>query len=145
MTPRALIRPASLDDAAEIAELVTDLGYATSALAMRERLSFIAADPDKATFVADAGGTVQGVAGVSVDRSYERDGCYSRLLVLVVASASRGGGIGRLLVEAVEDWARARGAQELYVNSGLHRGDAHAFYERAGFTRNGFRFVKPLA
>lgn len=141
---RAEIRQAVIGDAERIAELVTELGYPTASEAMRERLAVILNDPGYATFVAEAGGNVVGVAGASLGWYYEKDGLYSRLVVLAVSSTARGLGIGAQLVEAVERWSTGRGAREVFVNSGLHRVDAHRFYERCGYARTGFRFVKPL-
>ena len=36
----------------------------------------------------------------------------------------------------------ARWLTRIAVNTSFERKDAHAFYERLGYTRNGFRFVK---
>lgn len=37
-----------------------------------------------------------------------------------------------------------QGARDVVVNSGLHRAEAHGFYERRGYSRTDFRFVKQL-
>lgn len=143
-TESTTIRDAVLSDAEPVAALITELGYPTTPEAMRERLARILADPGYATFVADVDGSVAGMAGGALGLYYEKDGIYSRLVVLVVASGARGLGVGARLVEAVETWASGRGAREVVVNSGLHRGEAHAFYERRGYIRTGFRFVKQI-
>jgi GNAT superfamily N-acetyltransferase len=138
------IRDAVLSDAEPVAELITELGYPTTSEAMRERLAMILADPGYATFVAETGGRVVGVAGGALGLYYEKDGLYARLVVLTVSSGARGLGLGARLVEAIEAWASGRGAREVVVNSGLHRVEAHGFYERRGYSRTGFRFVKQL-
>lgn len=138
------IRDVVIEDAEPVAGLITELGYPTTPEAMRDRLAMLLADPDYATFVADTGGAVVGVAGAALGRYYEKDGLYSRLVVLVVSSAAQGLGIGAQLVEAVEAWSSSRGARDVVVNSGLHRAEAHGFYERRGYARTGFRFVKQL-
>jgi GNAT superfamily N-acetyltransferase len=138
------IRDAVLGDAEPIGKLITELGYPTTSEAMWDRLTIILNDPNYATFVADAGGSVIGVAGAILSWYYEKDGLYSRLAVLAVSSTARGLGIGGQLVQAVEHWAASKGAREVFVNSGFHRGDAHGFYERCGYSRTGFRFVKRL-
>jgi GNAT superfamily N-acetyltransferase len=138
-----LLRSAVLDDAADIAELISELGYPTSPDAMRARFAKILPDPDYETLVAQ-GDRVVGVGGATLDRYYERDGTYSRLVVLAVSSSARGLGIGTGLLEKLESWATRNGAAEMFVNSGLQRAEAHAFYEHQGFTRSGFRFVKSL-
>ena len=138
------IRNAVIGDAAMVARLITDLGYPTTAAEMTDRLEMILSDPNYITVVAEFNGEVVGVAGATIARYYEKDGLYSRLVVLAVSSTARGLGIGRQLVEAVERWSTGKGARECFVNSGLHRSEAHGFYERCGYPRNGFRFVKQL-
>ena len=123
---------------------MTELGYPTTVDAMKERLAMILADPRYVTFVADTGRCVIGVAGATLGRYYEKDGTYSQLLVLAVSSDARGHGAGTQLVDAVEDWAVRNGARTIVVNSALHRSGAHGFYERRGYSRTGFRFVKQL-
>ena len=140
----AEIRDAVTGDAEPISKLITELGYPTTCEAMRNRLTLILTDPGYATLVAVKDREVVGVAGSTLSKYYEKDGLYCRLAVLVVSSTARGLGLGGKLVQAVESWAAAKGAREVVVNSGLHRGDAHAFYERSGYSRTGFRFVKPL-
>jgi GNAT superfamily N-acetyltransferase len=142
---KADIRSAAIEDAGAVARLITELGYPTAVDAMTDRLASILTDTNHATFVADTGAAVVGMAGASLARYYEKDGVYARLLVLVVSSASQGLGIGSQLVEAVELWAGSKRAREVLVNTALHRAGAHAFYERRGYSRTGFRFVKQLA
>jgi GNAT superfamily N-acetyltransferase len=49
---------------------------------------------------------------------------------LAVDPNRRSGGVGGMLLDAAEDWARGRGATHLELDSGLARTDAHRFYER---------------
>ena len=140
----ARIRHAEIRDAERVAQLMTELGYPTTMEAMRDRLGAIVADPNYATFVADTGASVVGVAGATLGKYYENDGVYCQLLVLAVSSTARGQGTGTRLVGAVEGWADSQGARAIVVNSALHRGDAHRFYERRQYARTGYRFVKQL-
>ena len=124
------IREATIDDAERVSQLMTELGYPTTGEAMRDRLGAIVADPNYATFVADTGACVVGVAGATLGK-YLREGRRDcQLLVLAVSSTARGQGTGTRLVEAVERWAASKVARAIVVNSALHRGDAHGFYER---------------
>ncbi|MGH9163740.1 MAG: GNAT family N-acetyltransferase [Vicinamibacteraceae bacterium] len=111
---------------------------------MSNRLPGLLGDPSYVTLVADVDGHVTGVAGAVLGRYYEKDGIYSRLAVLAVASTARGRGVGTRLVEAIERWSASRGAREVIVNSGVHRADAHAFYRRRGYSHTGLRFIKSL-
>lgn len=138
------IRPAVVGDAEHIGELISELGYPTTTAAMSKRLLDLLSDPSYVTLVADVDGHVIGVAGGALGRYYEKDGIYSCLAVLAVASTARGRGVGSRLVEAIERWSANKGAREVVVNSGLHRADAHDFYQRRGYSRTGFRFIKSL-
>jgi GNAT superfamily N-acetyltransferase len=60
--------------------------------------------------------------------------------VMVVARA-RGTGVGRQLMAAAEDWARARGAA--YVALATRR--AAPFYQALGYEDSATYFKKPLA
>lgn len=138
------IREAAIGDAEPIGKLITELGYPTTTAAMADRLPAILGDPNYITIVAETDAHVVGVAGARLGRYYEKDGLYSHLVVLAVSSAARGLGIGGRLVEAIERWSAGKGVRDVVVNSGMHRGDAHRFYERCGYSRTGFRFVKRL-
>ena len=139
---RATIRGADSGDAAAIAELVTDLGYPTSAADMSERLAAIEKDAHYATFVADSAGRAVGVAGVRLGPLYERNGLSGQVMVIAVRTEAQGVGVGRALMAAAEGWARQAGAVEMVVHSGEHREDAHRFYERQGYRNTGRRFIK---
>lgn len=138
------LRPATLDDAAAVARLMGELGYATASDAMAARLRRLHADPMHTVVVADVDRTVVGLAGAYTVLGLELDGCYGRLTALVVDARFRGLGIGRMLIEHLEAWCRARGAARLIITSGNHRADAHRFYEAAGYVATGRRFVKAL-
>jgi GNAT superfamily N-acetyltransferase len=140
----ARIRPAVLDDAPAIAGLLTELGYPTDPAAMRTRLAALLAEPDQASLVADAGDGVVGLTGVRLERGFELDGHYARLLVLVVADRHRGQGVGAQLLAAVETWAAEHGASLVLLTSATRRLDAHRFYLRHGYAQTGVRLVKRL-
>ena len=138
------IRQARLEDAGPIAELITQLGYPSTPAEMAARLGHILPDANHLSLVAVREGRVIGVIGVGLAHYYERNGRYARILVLSVAQERRGSGVGGKLLAAAEEWARAAGASSAVVNSGNHRGEAHAFYERNGYRPTGIRFVKPI-
>lgn len=73
-----------------------------------------------------AGGRVAEVESVHVDERHRRTG---------VGSA--------LLAEAVR-WATARGCYRVQLTSHVARGEAHAFYERCGFTASHVGYKLPL-
>jgi GNAT superfamily N-acetyltransferase len=139
------VRAATLSDARAIASLVTALGYPTNASDMKARLALLLADESYETFVAELDGAVAGMAGGCLARFYEKDGLYVRLVALVAAEETSGRGIGAALVRAVEAWGRERGANEIFINSGVQRESARRFYEHLGYRVSGVRFSKELA
>ena len=59
---------------------------------------------------------------------------------LVTLSTERSKGYGKLLLEWLEDRARAEGCAELHLDSGIQRTDAHRFYERNRIEAAGYHF-----
>lgn len=139
------LRPARSSDARSLAPLMTSLGYPSSAQDMERRMRAIAGREDFATWIAELDGSVAGMVGACVAPYYERNGHYARVLAIVVDERFRGQGLGALLLGTAEDWARARGAGAVIVNSGNQRHRAHAFYRDHGYENTGVRFVKNLS
>ena len=94
--------------------------------------------------VARDDGGILGVATVHELTVLHAGGRLAQLTLLVVATPARRRGVGRRLVAAAEEWARARGCVRMVVASGLQRADAHAFYERLGFEHSARRYSKAL-
>jgi len=127
------IRPMRADDAAEVAELTTQLGYPTDADEERRRIADIRSRTDDELFVAvDAEDRPIGWIHVACLASLAAgDGAV--INGLVVAERARSVGIGTELVAAAEAWARRRGAAEIIVRSRSTRTRTHRFYERLGY------------
>jgi len=90
----------------------------------------IAAD-DAEVLVADAGdGALAGLCTVALDLRSVRFGQRAWVEDLAVDPARRSTGIGKALLDAAKEWARARGATHLELDSAFTRADAHRFYER---------------
>ena len=139
----ATVRPAAVSDAGAVAQLVTDLGYPSTADQMIARLTGLLADESYVALVAESGAAVVGLVGGRTGLYFEKDGRYAHLLVLVVAPDARGTGVGTALLRAFEEWASARGAGGIVLTSSTHRHEAHGFYERRGYRKTGVRLVKP--
>jgi len=128
------IRRAQLDDAAELARLAEQLGYPMSAAEMALRLAALLEDERHHVAVAPSGGSILGWMHVEHRTSLE-GGDRAELMGLVVDSAARRGGLGRMLVKAAEEWAAARGLAVLTVRSNVAREQSHPFYEALGYSR----------
>ena len=66
------------------------------------------------------------------------------ILALAVLPQTQGKGIGKTLLQGLEQEAKRRGYEFIRLNSADHRLGAHAFYERVGYTCDKVqkRFIK---
>ncbi len=89
------------------------------------------------------GGHVVGVAGFRIAVSL----AWGRFLYvddLVTSGRQRSQGYGAKLLSWLRDYAIAEGCQQLHLDSGLQRVDAHRFYEREGMSKGAFHFAMQL-
>jgi ribosomal protein S18 acetylase RimI-like enzyme len=76
--------------------------------------------------------------------SHEHNDVSGKIIALVVSRKQRRSGIGRALIAAAEKDFAKRNVTRVTLSTRFERGDAHQFYEKLGYTRTGFRFVKDL-
>jgi len=134
------VRPACIGDVARIAALSHQLGYPASSEEVQRRLNQVEAQERHAVYVAQlSDGNVVGWVHVYVCYLLEADP-YAEIGGLVVDEACHGRGIGRLLLQRVEEWARGQGCRTVRVRSNVVREGAHAFYKRLDY-----RIVKTQA
>jgi GNAT superfamily N-acetyltransferase len=134
MMNELIIRKATRDDAARVAELSGTLGYPVSSDAMEQRLGRVLSLETHTVFVAEISGDIVGWIHGAEQEMLEL-GSRCEICGLVVAEGQRGRGVGRRLVDAVEDWARTRGLEDVSVRSNVIRPESHPFYERIGYVR----------
>jgi GNAT superfamily N-acetyltransferase len=129
-----VIRRATSAAAAGVAELSAILGYPVDRETMQRRLERIGGCEEHIVFVAEINGEIVGwIHGA--EHEFLVAGRIGEICGLVVAEGERTGGVGRRLVEAVEQWARGRGLDQISVRSNVARAESHPFYERVGYTR----------
>ena len=127
------IRKAKVSDAAAIAQLSGELGYPVDAEPMAERLTRFLGHAEQAVLVAETDRVIGWIH--AADHEVLEHPLRCEIWGLVVAEGQRGLGVGRQLVNAVEQWARHRGLTEISVRSNVIRAESHPFYERIGFNR----------
>jgi len=131
----SVIRPAVPADAGRLAALSSELGYPVTADEMAGRLAdLLTRDGDVVLVAEPEPGQVVGWVHGSEQRLLE-SARRCELLGLVVEARMRGRGVGRRLVAAVEEWARARGLDQMAVRSNVTRTESHPFYEHLGYAR----------
>ena len=140
------IRPGTEADVVPMAELTTQLGYPVDPQTLAERLADVRTrTADEVLVAVDA--RDRPIAWVHVALLATLEASHlAGINGLVVDEGNRSSGIGALLVEAAERWARDRGATKILVRSRSTRERAHRFYERLGYVevKRSHVFEKPL-
>ena len=133
MTDAAIaFRPATLDDADEIAALFTDEGYPAGPSDIVERLGRFAS-PHSQVIVAEREGTLLGFVAFHAMPRFEHDDRILRVLALVVDAGARDRGVGHRLMSEAERIAGELGAAFVEVTAGHHRPEAYRLYESMGY------------
>jgi GNAT superfamily N-acetyltransferase len=107
----------------------------------RRRIAQAAAGRSLAQFVADPGGPLIGHAGGTV---LPEDPAATVVFAVYVTPARRGTGVLADLVEAVADWSRDCGRDELMLEVVVGNDRAVRAYERLGFADTGVRVRHPV-
>ena len=139
------IRPAVQDDLSRILELYDQLGGGQYPPPSLERARDIFAKmsdyPNFKIYVATLSGRIVGTVSLITMEAISHSGIPHALLEsLVVDQSIRGGGVGKKLTAYAMDRCRDAGCWKLCLSSNLARTDAHAFYEKLGFTQQGLSF-----
>src|SRR5688572_27147794 len=141
----AILRPPGPEDAEDLAELLSQLGYPCSPSEIPARLEKLTEGPNVLMTVAEHQDIVVGIVTGHVLHAIHRPEPVAMLTALVVLESARGLGIGRQLVGHVEQWARRHGARTISLTSALRRVDAHDFYRKLGYEHTGLRLAKSLS
>jgi GNAT superfamily N-acetyltransferase len=141
--PKPKIRDAKTSDAARIVELIGQLEHDIDEKSVSRNLRKLK-KAGELPLVATLDKKVVGLIGRHLMVTVHRPAPVGRIPVLVVAEEARGQNIGRMLVEAVEQWCRDEGCQLIEVTSNDRRAAAHAFYRHMGYERSSIRFFKKL-
>lgn len=120
-------------DLQRMADLAGQLGYPCTPKEVQQRLSEMQDANQYAVYVAEiAPGEIAGWIGVYVFRSLELE-AYAEISGLVVSREARCRGVGKVLLEAAEEWARGTGCATISVRSNVTRERAHGFYKKSGY------------
>jgi N-acetylglutamate synthase-like GNAT family acetyltransferase len=138
------LRGARLDDAAALADLVTQLGYPSQPEQVVARLTALL-PADQGLLVAEVNGAVVGMVHVNRWANLVVDDT-AEIAALIVGNEWRSQGIGHALLGAAEDWAKQRGCSTLQVRTNIVRQRAHEFYFQNGFrqAKTSLTLVKQL-
>jgi predicted N-acetyltransferase YhbS len=137
-------RRATEADTGPIAALLTELGYASTAADVVDRVRRSLDSPSSYLVLAQSENDVIGLIAAELVPYFPNGSTVCRVTALIVASRYRGRGLGEKLLGHASDFAREHGCSGIELTSAHHRLDAHRFYERLGFSRASLRFFRPL-
>ena len=140
------VRQVRAEDAEYIMRLSEQLGYPSSLEQMQRRIDLIIDSQQDQVFVAvSEDRTVVGWIHVFVTMRLESEP-FAEIGGIIVDSDYRDRGIGKILMEHVEDWAENKNLTKLRVRSRTSRDNAHRFFKSYGFTQSKTQhiFDKPL-
>lgn len=89
------------------------------------------------------GETCVGVSGIWVATKIY-SGRYLEMDNVVVAESHRSKGIGKILTDYIEKLALEENCETMMLDAYLENEKAHAFYERQGFVKKGYHFLKRI-
>jgi GNAT superfamily N-acetyltransferase len=145
------IRAARFDDEAEVLPLIEELFVPPGRKPAdytheraQEGFRRAVGNEDSDVLLALDGDTPVGAATVYVDTVSIRYGLRCWVEDLIVLPSQRGGGVGKLLLDAAMEWGRAQGCDFVQLHSGLGRKDAHRFYLANGMEQDSLVFTKNL-
>jgi ribosomal protein S18 acetylase RimI-like enzyme len=154
------IRPARADDYHDLCDLFDEVDELHRAalpcifrkppdpVREREYVLGLMADPNVLLLVADLGGMLAGLAYVLVRDTpllpVFAPRRYAIIDSIIVTSSVRRQGVGQLLADEVERWARARGAASIELNVYEFNTAALQFYETLGYSTLSRKMSKSL-
>ena len=131
-----MLRDLKVTDVASICEINKEaLGYSFSTEETASQLARLSQDSHHFLlgYEDDASHELLGYVHAEVYESlYSKAGF--NILALAVLPQAQGQGIGKSLLQGLEEAAKRRGYEFIRLNSADHRLDAHAFYEKVGYT-----------
>jgi GNAT superfamily N-acetyltransferase len=139
------VRLARIDDAEDLARLTLQLGYEVAASEVTARLSRILSKTDQQVLVAECQGRPIAWLHAAAGEFLESD-TFVMIAGLVVDRNYRGRGVGRILMNTAEAWARTQGCSIVRLWSTSTRTRSHRFYERLGYVnvKTQYSFAKAL-
>jgi GNAT superfamily N-acetyltransferase len=132
-SPQILIRSVELGDVESVTLLCQQLGYTTSKQEIQERLKLLEEDQEHILYIAYLPNEIiVGLIHVYIWKSL-LIGRRVEIDALIVHTDYRGRGVGYLLIQHAEQWAKEQGCDTIQVRSNTVRQQAHRFYEKLGY------------
>ena len=102
-------------------------------------------DPDIAVFIAiDDKGEPCGFLHLTMQNDYYTREQHAHITDIVVVKKAEGKGVGKLLLQKADDWAREKNSRWITLNAFEGNTHAQAVYEKAGFKKEWIKYLKEL-
>jgi GNAT superfamily N-acetyltransferase len=141
------IKQAEIKDAERIASLCTQLGFTVTNQQIEQRLAKIQNNNFHIVYVATlANEYVIGWTHAHISDLIVRQ-TSAIIWGLFVEKDYRYNGIGRCLMQQIEQWASLAGCEYILLTSNIKRKEAHLFYEKIGYIniKQSLTFQKKLS
>lgn len=126
------VRRMTSDDLLAAQSLLSQLGYPLDFQELQRRFQAVSHTQDHALIAAEQNGQVTALCHIYARPALDKPP-EAIVQALVVDRASRGTGIGKVMMAAAEAWARDRGFTSVALSSQITRSEAHSFYEAIGY------------
>lgn len=131
-----IIRDATMDDCPHIHKLnCEEMGYTYSLEYTKDNLVRILTKKTDKVLVATKNGIVIGYIHAN-DYEVLYAAPMKNIMGIAVSSEYKRQGVGRMLLQGIEEWAKATGAEAVRLVSGATRTGAHKFYRSCGYEEN---------
>jgi len=140
-----VIREANKEDSFSIMMLSKELGYESTEEEIKNRIGYLCKKDLSFLVVAEEEDNVVGfISYEHYETVYYVPGI--NITGLVVSHEFRKKGIGKKLLNYVEEYAKSKSLSFVRLNSGIQRKDAHSFYKNNGYDniKEQIRFIKNL-
>ena len=144
MPSRVSIRDARQADAIPIGTLLAELGYPNGADFVRGKIQTLSGNRADRVLVAATTSEVIGLITLHFIPMFHAEGDCCRVTAIVVREGYRRQGIGRKLLKAAEEIARAEACDRVEITTADRRKKAHEFYRRLGYSEVSRRFLKMI-
>ena len=138
------VRRAAAGDAPEIARLLAQTGAVLTPVVAAERLEAMRERTDCAVLVTSGWSGLNGLIALGWSPGLQQPRPVARITALVVDEDERRHGIGRLLLKAASQAARAAGCDVVDVAGADGQGALAAFCRATGFAEAGTVFARSL-
>jgi len=143
------VRAARRDDYEDVTRLLEELGRplvtAESEMDCRAVYEAQVFDPDSHHIVAEGGSGIVAFASLHFRKRLNHPTEEAWVPDMIVTEGARRAGIGRKLLDEIEQKARDRGCHRIELESGYKRAEAHHMYRQFGMRDDGKYFIKPVS